>query len=82
MGCDLVSTLCKYALRKGDVFVLSWGKCVTSKTEKYLFSAANVWWRCAQYFVIALKCGDQRYQKFFLNPETLQSPDHHYPEKM
>ena len=22
-GCDLVSTLCKYDLRKGDVFVLS-----------------------------------------------------------
>ena len=23
-GCDLVSTLCKYDLRKGDLFVLSW----------------------------------------------------------
>ena len=23
-GCDLASTLCKYDLRKGDVFVLSW----------------------------------------------------------
>ena len=22
--CDLVSTLCKYDLRKGDLFVLSW----------------------------------------------------------
>ena len=22
-GCDLASTLCKYALRKGDLFVLS-----------------------------------------------------------
>ena len=23
-GCDLSSTLCKYDLRKGDLFVLSW----------------------------------------------------------
>ena len=23
------------------------------ETIKYLFRAANVWWRCAQYFVIA-----------------------------
>ena len=23
-GCDLESTLCKYDLRKGDLFVLSW----------------------------------------------------------
>ena len=25
-GCDLASTLCKYDLRKGDLFVLSWGR--------------------------------------------------------
>ena len=25
-GCDLVSTLCKYDLRKGDMFVLSWAR--------------------------------------------------------
>ena len=42
-GCDLASTLCKYDLRKGDLL-------------KYLFRADNVWWRCAQYFVIA-SCG-------------------------
>ena len=23
-GCDLASTVCKYDLRKGDLFVLSW----------------------------------------------------------
>ena len=23
-GCDLASTLCKYNLRKGDLFVMSW----------------------------------------------------------
>ena len=40
-GCVLASTLCKYDLRKGDLFVLSW---------------ARVRWRCAQYFVIA-SCG-------------------------
>ena len=25
-GCDLASTLCKYDLRKGDFFVLSWAR--------------------------------------------------------
>ena len=25
-GCALVSTLCKYDLRKGDLFVLSWAR--------------------------------------------------------
>ena len=25
-GCVLVSTLCKYNLRKGDLFVLSWAR--------------------------------------------------------
>ena len=25
-GCDLGSTLCKYDLRKGDLFVLSWSR--------------------------------------------------------
>ena len=28
----------------------------TSEAGKYLFRVANVWWRCAQYFVIA-SCG-------------------------
>ena len=48
-GCVLASTLCKYDLRKGDLF----GK---GEAGKSLFRAANVWWRCAQYFVIA-SCG-------------------------
>ena len=26
-GCVLASTLCKYDLRKGDLFVLSWEWC-------------------------------------------------------
>ena len=29
------------------------GKGATSDAGKYLFRAANVWLRCAQYFVIA-----------------------------
>ena len=54
-GCVLASTWCKYDLRKGDLFVLS-VKGATSEMGKYLFRAASVWWRCAQYFVIA-SCG-------------------------
>ena len=53
-GCDFASTVCKYDLRKGAVFEL--GKGVTSEAGKYILIAANVWWRCAQYFVIA-SCG-------------------------
>ena len=30
-GCVLASTLCEYDLRKGDLFVLSWAKGVTSE---------------------------------------------------
>ena len=55
-GCDLASTLCKYDLRKGDLFVLSLGKGAMNEAGKSLFRAANVWWRSAQYFVIA-SCG-------------------------
>ena len=32
------------------------GKGVTSEMGKFLFRAANVWWRCVQYFGIA-SCG-------------------------
>ena len=53
-GCYLALTLYKYDLREADLFVL--GQGVTSEAGKYFFSADNVWWRCAQYFVIA-SCG-------------------------
>ena len=43
----LASTLCKYDLRKGDLFVLSWERGATNKVGKSLFRAANVWWGCA-----------------------------------
>ena len=54
-GCVLASTLCKYDLRKGDLFS-ELGKGATSESGKSLFRAASVWWRCAQYFIIA-SCG-------------------------
>ena len=54
-GCDLASTLCKYDLRKGDLFVLSWAR-VRRVRRGSLFGSSNVWWRCAQYFVVA-SCG-------------------------
>ena len=38
-GCVLASTLCKYDLRMGDLFVLSWAR------------VRRVGRRCAQYFV-------------------------------
>ena len=55
-GCVLASTLCKYDFRNGDLFVLSWARVRRVRRGKSLFRAANVWWRCAQYFVIA-SCG-------------------------
>ena len=53
-GCDLASTLCKYDLRKKKFVEL--GKGVMTEAGKYLFRVANVWWRCAQKFIIA-SCG-------------------------
>ena len=44
----LASALCNYGLRKGDLFVLSLARV---RQGKYLFRAANMWWRCVQYFV-------------------------------
>ena len=57
-GCELASTSCKYDLRKGWFICPGLGKGATSETRKYLFSFANVWWRCEQYFVIASGCLD------------------------
>ena len=47
--------LCKYNLRKGDLFLLRWAR-VRRVRRGSLFRTANVWWRCAQCFVIA-SCG-------------------------
>ena len=54
--CVLASSLCKYDLRKGDLFVLSWARVRRVMRGSISFRAANVWWRCAQCFVIAY-CG-------------------------
>ena len=44
-GCDLASTLCKYNLRKGDLFVLSWARelrVMQGRCERTLHSLALV----------------------------------------
>ena len=51
-GCDLASTLCKYDLRKGDLFVLSWAR-VRRVRRRSLSSELLM---CAQYFVIVARC--------------------------
>ena len=40
-GCNLASTLCKYDLRKGDLFVLSWER-VQLVRQGNLFRDAKV----------------------------------------
>ena len=41
-GCVLASTLCKYDMRKGDLFVLSWARGATSEAGKYFSSGLLV----------------------------------------
>ena len=53
-GYELASTFCKHDCRKGVSSELVKG--ATTEAGQYLFIAANVWWRCVQYFVIA-SCG-------------------------
>ena len=48
-GCVLASTLCKYDLRKGDLFVLCWARVQRMRRGSL---SASVWWGCAQYFII------------------------------
>ena len=52
-GCVLASTLCKYTLRKGDSFVLSWARLPRVRWGSI---SSDVWWMSVQYFVIA-SCG-------------------------
>ena len=52
-GCG--AALCKYDLRKGDLFLMSWARVRRVMWEVSL-QPANMWWRCTQYFVIA-SCG-------------------------
>ena len=44
-GCVLASTLCKYDLRKGDLFILSWAR-VRRVRRGSLSSELLEWWRC------------------------------------
>ena len=48
-GCDLAWTLCKYDLRKGDLFVLRWVR--VRRVRRGSISSELL--TCAQYFVIA-----------------------------
>ena len=41
-GCVLASTLCKYDLRKGDLFVLSWAR-VRRMRRGRVSSALKIW---------------------------------------
>ena len=41
-GCVFGVALCKYDLRKGDLFVLSWTRVLRVKRESNLFRADNV----------------------------------------
>ena len=40
-GCDLASTLCRYDIRKGDLFVLTW-IIVQRVRRESIFRAANM----------------------------------------
>ena len=51
-GCDLALNLCKYDLRKGDLFVLSWARVRRGRRG----SISSELLMCAQYFVI-VSCG-------------------------
>ena len=41
-GCDLASTLCKYYLKMGDLFVLSWARVRRVRREISLQSCQRV----------------------------------------
>ena len=48
--------LCVSMIRGREIVCSELGKGATSEAGKYLFRAASVWLRCAQYFVI-VSCG-------------------------
>ena len=45
-GCDFASTLSKYDLRKGDLFVLGWARLRRVRRRSISLELTNVWWRC------------------------------------
>ena len=54
-GCGIAST-CVSIIFVRVIYFSELGKGATNEAGKYLFRTANVWWRYAQYFVIA-SCG-------------------------
>ena len=55
-GCDLASTLCKYDLRKGNLFVLSWARVQRVRRRSISSELLMCGGGCGQYLVIA-SCG-------------------------
>ena len=55
-GCDLASTLCKYDLRKGDLFVRSWARVRRLRRGSISLEMLMCGGGYAQNFVIA-SCG-------------------------
>ena len=55
-GCDLASTLCKYDLRKDDLFVLRWARVRRVRRGSISSELLMCGGRCTQYFVIASCC--------------------------
>ena len=53
MDVFLTSTLCKYDLRNGDLFVLSWAR-VRRVRRGSLFRAASVWWSVRSILLLPL----------------------------
>ena len=51
-GCDLALTFCKYDMRKGNLFILSWTR--VRQVRRGSISSDLI--MCAQYFVI-VSCG-------------------------
>ena len=51
---DLASTLCKYYLRKGDIFVLSWARVRRVRQGSISSELLICGGVCAQYCVIVL----------------------------
>ena len=54
-GCDLASTLCKYDMRKGDLFVLSWARVRRGSVSSELFMCGGGV-RCILLLPLVARC--------------------------
>ena len=50
--CFWRRTLCKYDLRKGDLFVLSWAMVRRVRRGSLSSRADSVWWRCVRSILL------------------------------